>query len=231
MLLPFQIYLFSQVQGDLEHQRTETLILVHYLELIYIHVKQIIEKATACLERQAQPLQEILRCLQWSLLQQLVPFIMTCLYCGSLDDDIMIAADHQISEMVRLWTRFLHVAHLTVDQVDIEDNEHQTALFSKSFSSTASSATAWYFSLLYILVAADSRYITGLAPAVVPLTLQDELMLVWSRSYILSGGLNACVFSPRLTLATLTTSKPPACSTRSTAARTRAGSSCSRGWR
>ena len=46
-----------------------------------------------------------------------------------------------------------------------------------------------YFSLLYILVAADSRYITGLAPAVVPLTSQDELMIVWARSYILSGGL------------------------------------------
>lgn len=73
------------------------------------------------------------------------------------------------------------------------DNCLQTALFSKTYCSVPSSNTAWYFALLYILVAADSRYITGLAPAVIPLTSQDELLLVWARSYILSGGLAADV--------------------------------------
>ena len=65
----------------------------------------------------------------------------------------------------------------------------QNGLFSKMYGSVASAATPWYFSLLYILVAADSRYITGLAPALVPLDPKDELMIVWERSYILSGGL------------------------------------------
>ena len=189
VLFPFQIYLFSQVQGDLEHQRTETLILVQYLHLIYMHVKDIIEKATRCFCEQVQSLDSIMQCLRCSILQQLIPFIMTCLYCGSLDDDIMIAADNQISDMVRLWTNFLNIVHLNVDTVEDDDNCVQVALFSKRYGSTPSTATAWYLSLLYILVAADSRYITGLAPAVVPLTSQDELLMVWARSYILSGGL------------------------------------------
>ena len=145
VLFPFQIYLFSQVQGDLENHRTETLILTRYLELIYRSARDLIEKAICCFCQQRATVKEIVSCLQHSILQQLVPFVMTCLYCGSLDDSIMIAADNQISE--------------------------------------------WYFSLLYILVAADSRYITGLAPALVPLDPKDELMIVWERSYILSGGL------------------------------------------
>ena len=43
-------------------------------------------------------------------------------------------------------------------------------------------------------MAADSRYITGLAPALVPLDPKDELMIVWERSYILSGGLARFAF-------------------------------------
>ena len=100
----------------------------------------------------------------------------------------MIAADNQISEMVRLWTNFLNIANLNVDSTESDDLV-LNGLFSKMYGSVASTNTPWYFSLLYILVAADSRYITGLAPAVVPLTSQDELMIVWARSYILSGGL------------------------------------------
>ena len=102
VLFPFQIYLFSQVQGDLEHTRTETNILAKYLEMIYVRSTSLIRKAEQCFLNHRQSLDEILRALQSSLLHQLVPFIMTCLYVGSLDDDIMIAADNQISEMVRL---------------------------------------------------------------------------------------------------------------------------------
>lgn len=188
VLFPFQIYLFSQVQGDLENQHTETLILTWYLELVYRNARDLIEKATRYYCKQPSSLKEILNCLQHSILQQLVPFIMTCLYCGSLDDAIMIAADNQISEMVRLWTNFLNIANLNVDSTESDDLV-LNGLFSKMYGSVASTNTPWYFSLLYILVAADSRYITGLAPAVVPLTSQDELMIVWARSYILSGGL------------------------------------------
>ena len=193
MLFPFQIYLFSQVQGDLEHTRTETNILAKYLEMVYIRSTTLIKKAEQCFLNHRQSLEEILRALQSSLLHQLLPFIMTCLYVGSLDDDIMIAADNQISEMVQLWTHFLTVARLNHDTMENDDNCLQTALFSKTYCSVPSSNTAWYFALLYILVAADSRYITGLAPAVVPLTSQDEVLLVWARSYILSGGLAANV--------------------------------------
>lgn len=189
MLFAFQIYLFSQVQGDLEHARTETFILVRYLEMLYQRSRQLIEKAIGCLCQRRQPLENILVALQNSILHQLLPFVMTCLYVGSLDDDIMITADNQISDLVGLWTNFLTIAKLSDDVAESDDNKLQTALFSKAYSSQPSSGSAWYFSLLYILVAADSRYITGLAPAVVPLTSQDELLLVWSRSYIFSGGL------------------------------------------
>lgn len=188
VLFPFQIYLFSQVQGDLENRRTETLILTRYLELIYRSARDLIEKAICCFCQQRATVKEIVSCLHHSILQQLVPFVMTCLYCGSLDDSIMIAADNQISELVRLWTGFLNVANLDVDSTGTED-AIQNGLFSKMYGSVASAATPWYFSLLYILVAADSRYITGLAPALVPLDPKDELMIVWERSYILSGGL------------------------------------------
>lgn len=189
VLFPFQIYLFSQVQGDLEHTRTETNILATYLEMIYVRMTELIRKAERCYLSKRQSLNEILRALQSSVIYQLVPFIMTCLYVGSLDDDIMIAADNQISEMVQLWTHFLTATNLTRDAMENDDDCLQTALFSKTYCSIPSSNSAWYFALLYILVAADSRYITGLAPAVVPLTSQDELLLVWTRSYILSGGL------------------------------------------
>ena len=69
-------------------------------------------------------------------------------------------------------------------------NSIQTALLSKAYSTIPSTGTTWYFALLYILVSADSRYITGLAPALVPLDSNDELLMVWARSYILSGGLS-----------------------------------------
>ena len=172
VLFPFQIYLFSQVQGDLENKRTETLILTRYLELVYRSARDLIEKAICCYCQQRGSVKEIVSCLHHSILQQLVPFVMTCLYCGSLDDSIMIAADNQISELATG-----------------NEDAIQNGLFSKMYGSVASTSTPWYFSLLYILVAADSRYITGLAPAVVPLDPKDELMIVWERSYILSGGL------------------------------------------
>lgn len=191
MLFPFQIYLFSQVQGDLECKRTETLILKEYLELIYAEVRCIIEKATRYFCNHPQSLEAILQCLHCSILQQLVPFIMTCLYCGSLDDETMIEADNHISEMVKLWTNFLTITHLNVDNED-EGACAQVALFSKEYSSLPSTSTPWYLSLLFIFVAADSRYITGLTPAVDPNTNYDELLMVWARSYILSGGLAEC---------------------------------------
>ena len=194
VLFPFQIYLFSQVQGDPEQKRTETLILVDYLVEIHRHAITLIRMAKQCFERHKQPLHEILHALQCSILQRLVPFIMTCLYVGSLNDDIMIDADTQISEIVQLWTEFLNKANLTEDTVEEHDNELQTALFSKSYSSEPSSNSKWYFALLYILVAADSRYITGLSPPVALLDAQSELLLVWSRSYILSGGYPEYVF-------------------------------------
>lgn len=190
VLFPFQIYLFSQVQGDLLNERTESCLLVQYLQLIYTNVTTLIERATRCYCQKYLSADEILKCLQNSILQQLVPFIMTCLYCGSLNDDIMINADYQISEMVKLWTNFLNIAHLNVDEVENSDNCIQTALLSKSYSTIPSTGTAWYFALLYILVSADSRYITGLAPTLIPLDSNDELLMVWARSYILSGGLS-----------------------------------------
>lgn len=191
VLFPFQIYLFSQVQGDLDHVRTETEILKTYLEEIHQRVITLIRMAIQSFEKKKHPLDAILQALKNSLLQQLVPFIMTCLYVGSLEDDIMIEADNQISEMVQLWTEFLNKAKLNQDTIEQRDNQLQTALFSKAYSSVPSANSPWYFALLYILVAADSRYITGLAPPVAPLDSQDELLLVWSRSYILSGGLPA----------------------------------------
>ena len=190
VLFPFQIYLFSQVQGDLLNERTESCILVQYLQLIYTNVTNLIERATRCYCQRNVTADDILKCLENSILQELVPFIMTCLYCGSLNDDIMINADYQISEMVKLWTNFLNIAHLNIDRIDNEDNSIQTALLSKAYSTIPSTGTTWYFALLYILVSADSRYITGLAPALVPLDSNDELLMVWARSYILSGGLS-----------------------------------------
>ena len=82
----------------------------------------------------------------------------------------------------------------TLINVDNEDEGActQVALFSKEYSSLPSTSTPWYLSLLFIFVAADSRYITGLTPAVDPNTNYDELLMVWARSYILSGGLAEC---------------------------------------
>ena len=192
VLFPFQIYLFSQAQGDLECKRTETLILKEYLDLIYEKVQWIIEKGMRCFIEKAQSLDSVLRCLYCSILQQLVPFIMTCLYCGSLNNETMIEADNHISEMVKVWTDFLNITGLSKYSVEDDGNASQVALFSKEYSSMPFTSTPWYLSLLYILVAADSRYITGLTPAVDPNTNYDELLMVWARSYILSGGLAEC---------------------------------------
>ncbi|KAK8803542.1 hypothetical protein WA158_001236 [Blastocystis sp. Blastoise] len=189
VLFPFQIYLFSQVQDDINFDRMETHILEYYLDKLFDISQQYIRFALQLLQSNNEHVLDILYALKESVFGSLMPFICTCLYVGCLPDEVTREFRSDIETVISLWTTFLKEAHLTEGGLPKNVLNLYSPVLSDSCYSDAHPSTQWFISILNLLVAAYSRCVPGFTPPVNVKKSSEALVEAWGKSYIFSGGI------------------------------------------
>lgn len=113
VLFPYQVYLLSQSQDDIETKRTESLILKGYISALFSSCVRIITKTiTHILESDVVP--EVMVSLQWTQIGVLVPYVMNVLYLGSFSSVLTELLHSGIDELALLWCKLLTICRIQV---------------------------------------------------------------------------------------------------------------------
>lgn len=113
VLFPFQIYLFSQAEGDFSCLRTESIILEFYLlQLFPLCVRIITKSLTRILEKDTVP--EVMTSLFETPLGQLLPYVLSCLYIHNYSTFIGEHLSSDVEDLALLWCKLLTLCHINV---------------------------------------------------------------------------------------------------------------------
>ena len=113
VLFPFQVYLLSQSQDDIETKRTESLILKGYISALFSSCVRIITKSlTRILEKDTVP--EVMTSLFETPLGQLLPYVLSCLYIHNYSTFIGEHLSSDVEDLALLWCKLLTLCHINV---------------------------------------------------------------------------------------------------------------------
>ncbi|KAK8807124.1 hypothetical protein WA158_003883 [Blastocystis sp. Blastoise] len=172
VLLPFHIYIFSQVQGDIDGSRADTHILIKYLTLFLNNCLLYISKS-----------------LRESIIGQLLPFICTCIYMGKYSYVFMEKISWYLESLVEEWKKLLKLCNIDDSRYQNHDDHLDISIYAKDSYASTNIIVDWYISLYYTLVAASSRGIYIHYTPLSPYEQGSDEYETLVSSYILSGGI------------------------------------------
>lgn len=113
VLFPYQVYLFSQTEGDFSCLRTESIILEFYLlQLFPLCVRIITKSLTRILEKDVIP--EVMSSLFETPLGQLLPYALSCLYIHNYSTYIGEHLSSEVEDLALLWCKLLTICRTEV---------------------------------------------------------------------------------------------------------------------
>ena len=112
-MFPFQIYIFSQAEGDIYATRSEYVILEFYLiQLFSLSIRMITKTITKVLEKDAIP--EIMSSFAHTPLGELVPHALSFLYIFNYSINIAHHLQSDLEDLALLWCKLLSICKIHV---------------------------------------------------------------------------------------------------------------------
>lgn len=166
ILFPYQVYLFSQAEGDFSCLRTESIILEFYLlQLFPLCVRIITKSLTRILEKDVIP--EVMSSLFETPLGQLLPYALSCLYIHNYSTYIGEHLSSEVEDLALLWCKLLTICRTEVYSISLSHSQHSllhdnasitwAPLYTATYSAPIQSIP-WYLDLLDCTVAVSTRY-------------------------------------------------------------------------
>ena len=184
-MFPFQIYLFSQAEGDLQGQRCETAILQAYLSSLCSSCVRVLTKAMNVVYESKRYV-DVISALRETALGQLLGYAVNILYVNNYAMDVISYISGDLLEILNMWCKLMKLCNIENDLHQRKDNLMFLPVYDPSFTPTPQ-PVSWYLTLFYLLTCISSKihyntryfFIDDKTP---------ELQHL-AESYICSGGL------------------------------------------
>lgn len=121
ILFPFQVYLFSQAEGDTAGERTESIILEGYVMQLVSLCARVLSKAKVIIRSNPGEQPILMTSLQKSPLDLLLPYVLSLLYMGNFSMHIAECVRTDLIELTQAWCSLLTICGMDVwDAIMIE---------------------------------------------------------------------------------------------------------------
>ena len=195
VLFPFQIYLFSQAEGDVTASRSETAIMQAYLSSLCSSCVRILTKALLFI-KQTSRMADVISALRETALGHLLPYAVNVLYVGTFAMDVISYASGDLQELLTMWCQLMKLCRIDVSerkefycQSDLHQKNDSLMflpMYDPNFTPTPQ-PISWYLTLFYLLTVVSSKihYNTRYFQIA---DKTPELQYI-AESYLFSGGL------------------------------------------
>lgn len=113
ILFPFQIYLFSQAEGDTTAARSETAIMQAYLSSLCSSCVRILTKSLLFI-KQTSRVADVISALRETALGHLLPYAVNVLYVGTFAMDVISYASGDLLELLTMWCQLMKMCCIDV---------------------------------------------------------------------------------------------------------------------
>ena len=113
---PFQLYLFSQANGDREGTRCESAILQGYLSSLFSACVRVLTLAKDVLQKPNSSVSDTLGALRESVAGQLICICLSELYVGVWSREIISFVSSDLSELLTMWVKILQICNVDVGE-------------------------------------------------------------------------------------------------------------------
>ena len=114
VLFPFQIYLFSQAEGDQAGERTESLILEGYLTHLLPICLRILDMVSARIQANPKEQPILFTSLESSFVDALIPYVLSLLNMGQFSARAISLVQEPLFELTRKWCDLLTLSGVDV---------------------------------------------------------------------------------------------------------------------
>ena len=155
ILFPFQIYLFSQAEGDRQGQRCETAILQAYLSSLCSSCVRILTKALHFVY-ESKRVVDVISALRETALGQLLGYAVNILYVNNYAMDVISYISGDLLEILNMWCKLMKLCNIENDLHQKKDNLMFLPIYDPSFTPTPQ-PVSWYLTLFYLLTSISSK--------------------------------------------------------------------------
>lgn len=113
VLFPYQIYLFSQAEGDVNGERCETAILQAYCSSLLSSVVRILTKALPFLYDTLR-VADVISALRETVIGQLLPYVVNILYLNDYAMEVISYISGDLQEVLMMWCKMMKVCTIEV---------------------------------------------------------------------------------------------------------------------
>lgn len=114
ILFPFQLYAFSQANGDVEGLRCESAVLQSYLSSLFSACIRVLTLTTRVLLEHQDRVSDVLGALRESVVGQLLSVCLSELYCGRWSRELISFIVNDLSELLMMWSKILKICNVEV---------------------------------------------------------------------------------------------------------------------
>lgn len=118
ILFPFQLYLFSQANGDRDGTRCESAILQGYLSSLFSACVRVLTLAKDVLQKPNSSVSDTLGALRESVAGQLICVCLSELYVGVWSREIISFVSSDLSELLTMWVKILQICNVDVGETE-----------------------------------------------------------------------------------------------------------------
>lgn len=113
VLFPYQIYLFSQAEGDVNGERCKTAILQAYCSSLLSSVVRILTKALPFLYDTLR-VADVISALRETVIGQLLPYVVNMLYLNDYAMEVISYISGDLQEVLMMWCKMMKVCTIEV---------------------------------------------------------------------------------------------------------------------